>query len=75
MNTIRETQRKGVDLILNLVHVFWLAGQSGVGDMVFVDTDLLVVLENAVERDTGDHFEKGTSHDWRNCRRHNWLSV
>jgi hypothetical protein len=50
MNTIRETQRKGVDLILNLVHVFWPAGQSGVGDMVFVNTDLLVVLENAVER-------------------------
>jgi hypothetical protein len=37
-------------------------------DMVFVDTDLLVVLENAVERDTGDHFEKGTSYDWRNCK-------
>ena len=68
MNTIRETQRKGVDLILNLVHVFWPAGQSGVGDVVFVNTDLLVVLENAVERDTVDHFEKGTSHDRRYCK-------
>jgi hypothetical protein len=36
--------------------------------MVFVDKDLLVVLENAVERDTVDHFEKGTSHDRCNCR-------